>query len=162
VDGNANPTAELYYTRYPVRIRAQQSLCLWRVIAPANEHSQLSVATVSCSLRNNRHNCAPPYTGTESLSVVTRAATVTALAHGGAPEGVDEEVRRITDECYAEARRLLRENRGKLDRIVEQLLIRETLDEPEVYAAAGIERPAAPAKPVLALPQLQWWRFTDY
>ena len=39
-------------------------------------------------------------------------------------------------------RRILRENRDKLDRIVEQLLIRETLDEPDVYAAAGIERPA--------------------
>jgi cell division protease FtsH len=59
---------------------------------------------------------------------------------------VDEEVRRITDECYAEARRLLRENRSRLDRIVEQLLIHETLDEPEVYAAAGIERRAVPAK----------------
>jgi cell division protease FtsH len=64
---------------------------------------------------------------------------------------VDEEVRRITDECYAEARRLLAENRSKLDRIVEQLLIRETLDEPEVYGAAGMERPATPAKAVPAL-----------
>jgi cell division protease FtsH len=65
---------------------------------------------------------------------------------------VDEEVRRISDECYAEARRLLRENRSKLDRIVEQLLARETLDEAEVYAAAGIERPATPATPAPALP----------
>jgi cell division protease FtsH len=63
---------------------------------------------------------------------------------------VDEEVRRITDECYAEARRLLAENRSKLDHIVEQLLIRETLDEVEVYKAAGIARPAIPAKPVPA------------
>ena len=54
---------------------------------------------------------------------------------------VDEEVRRIVDECYAEARRLLRANRSKLDAIVKQLLIHETLDEPDVYAAAGIERP---------------------
>jgi len=54
---------------------------------------------------------------------------------------VDEEVRRIVDECYAEARRTLRENRRKLDAIVEQLLLRETLDQAEVYAAAGIERP---------------------
>src|SRR5689334_7179687 len=38
---------------------------------------------------------------------------------------VDEEVRRITDECYADARRVLTENRNRLDRIVEQLLIRE-------------------------------------
>jgi cell division protease FtsH len=57
-------------------------------------------------------------------------------------DAVDEEVRRITDECYADARRLLRENRGRLDAIVAQLLVRESLDEPEVYAAAGIERPA--------------------
>jgi cell division protease FtsH len=53
---------------------------------------------------------------------------------------VDEEVRRIVDECYGEARQLLRTNRDKPDAIVKQLLIHETLDEPEVYAAAGIER----------------------
>jgi cell division protease FtsH len=51
---------------------------------------------------------------------------------------VDEEVRRITDECYAEARRLLRENRDKLDAIVAELLKRESLDEAEIYAVAGI------------------------
>ena len=37
----------------------------------------------------------------------------------GLLDAVDEEVRRITDECYAEARRLLRENRAKLDAIVD-------------------------------------------
>ena len=70
----------------------------------------------------------------------------------GLLNAVDEEVRRITDECYADARRLLRENRDKLDAIVAQLLVHESLDEPEIYAAAGIARPAdtqAP-KPVLA------------
>ena len=51
---------------------------------------------------------------------------------------VDEEVRRLTDECYVEARRILRENRDRLDAIVEQLLAKETLDEREVYAAAGL------------------------
>ena len=56
---------------------------------------------------------------------------------------MDEEVRRITDECYSEARRLLRENRDTLDRIVERLLDRETLDEAEVYEVAGIERPSS-------------------
>ena len=65
---------------------------------------------------------------------------------------VDEEVRRITDECYAEARRILAENRSRLDRIVEQLLAHETLDEAQVYAAAGIERPAGPERPVPVLP----------
>ena len=65
---------------------------------------------------------------------------------------VDEEVRRITDECYEEARRLLRENRPRLDRIVEQLLARETLEEAEVYAAAGINRPSTTEYPVPVLP----------
>ena len=63
-------------------------------------------------------------------------------------DAVDEEVRRITDECYAEARRLLRENRARLDAIVAQLLARESLDEPEIYAAAGIAHP--PATPPVA------------
>ncbi|MCV7269161.1 ATP-dependent zinc metalloprotease FtsH [Mycolicibacterium doricum] len=56
---------------------------------------------------------------------------------------VDDEVRRIIDDCYGEARRLLRENRDKLDNIVAELLAHETLDELEVYAAAGISREAA-------------------
>jgi cell division protease FtsH len=72
-------------------------------------------------------------------------------ASDGMLNAVDEEVRRITDECYSEARRLLRENRASLDRIVEQLLIHETLDEAEVYAAAGIDRAATPARPMAAL-----------
>jgi cell division protease FtsH len=71
---------------------------------------------------------------------------------------VDEEVHRIADECLAEARRLLRDNRPRLDAIVEQLLARETLEEPEVYAAAGIARPPAAEehKPAeLAVPALK-------
>jgi cell division protease FtsH len=64
----------------------------------------------------------------------------------GLLDAVDEEVRRITDECYQEARRLLREHRRQLDAIVVQLLEHESLDEPEIYAAAGIPRsPATPA-----------------
>jgi hypothetical protein len=60
---------------------------------------------------------------------------------------VDEEIRRITDECYAEARRLLRENRARLDAIVPELLAHESLDESEIYASAGIERRAATSSP---------------
>jgi cell division protease FtsH len=67
-------------------------------------------------------------------------------------DALDDEVRRITDECYAEARRLLRENRDKLDAIVVQLLEHESLDEPEIYAAAGIERRATPAHAPAPLP----------
>ena len=49
----------------------------------------------------------------------------------------------VTDECYEEARRLLTQHRRQLDAIVEQLLTRETLDEADVYAAAGIPRSPA-------------------
>jgi cell division protease FtsH len=49
----------------------------------------------------------------------------------------------MSDDCYAEARPLLREHRDKLDAIVVRLLERETLDEPEIYAAAGIPLPTA-------------------
>jgi cell division protease FtsH len=59
-------------------------------------------------------------------------------------DAVDEEVRRLVDECYQRAVALLRENRKRLDDIVTQLLARETLDEAEVYVAAGIVRPSSP------------------
>ena len=62
-------------------------------------------------------------------------------------DAVDEEVRRITDECYDEARRLIREHRDKLDRIVAALLEHESLNEPEIYAAASIPRPAVTPPP---------------
>jgi cell division protease FtsH len=64
-------------------------------------------------------------------------------------DAVDDEVRRISEDCYAEARRVLRENRGKLDAIVEELLEHETLDEPEIYAAAGISRPTTDTRPAM-------------
>jgi cell division protease FtsH len=54
---------------------------------------------------------------------------------------VDCEVRRIIGECRVEAARLLQENRERLEGIVARLLVTETLDEPEIYAAAGIPRP---------------------
>jgi cell division protease FtsH len=65
----------------------------------------------------------------------------------GLLDAVDEEVRRITDECYAEARRLLRENRDRLDRIVAELLAHESLDEREIYAAARLDRAGATPSP---------------
>ncbi|MFD9723692.1 ATP-dependent zinc metalloprotease FtsH [Streptomyces sp. NPDC059072] len=55
-------------------------------------------------------------------------------------DAVDQEMRRIVDECYVEACRLLREHRPKLDALAEALLANETLDEAAAYAAAGIPR----------------------
>jgi cell division protease FtsH len=53
---------------------------------------------------------------------------------------VDDEVRGLIDECFDRAKRLLKEHRQRLDRLAEELLEHETLDEAEAYAAAGIER----------------------
>ena len=60
-------------------------------------------------------------------------------------ELVDAEVRRIVDEELDATRELVAENRERLDRLVEALLEHETLDEVDAYAAAGIDRAAAPA-----------------
>nr|WP_226921190.1 ATP-dependent zinc metalloprotease FtsH [Georgenia subflava] len=62
-------------------------------------------------------------------------------------EAVDAEVRALVDECYDEARRLLRDNRDRHDAIVAALMEHETLDETEAYAAAGLTQ--APARPLL-------------
>lgn len=55
-------------------------------------------------------------------------------------DAVDGEMRRIVDECYEEACRLLRENRDRLDSLATALLANETLDEAAAYRAAGITR----------------------
>jgi cell division protease FtsH len=60
-------------------------------------------------------------------------------------ELVDAEVRRIVDEELDATRDLLSQHRERLDRLVDALLERETLDEVDAYAAAGIDRTAAPA-----------------
>jgi cell division protease FtsH len=52
---------------------------------------------------------------------------------------VDQEVRRIVDELYADVVALLRANRDKLDRLANALLKHETLDQVDAYAAVGIE-----------------------
>jgi len=54
---------------------------------------------------------------------------------------LDDETRRIIGECHEKAAALLREHRDQLESIVVALLEHETLDEEQVYAAAGIERP---------------------
>ncbi|MGY1625137.1 ATP-dependent zinc metalloprotease FtsH [Geodermatophilus sp. SYSU D00965] len=58
---------------------------------------------------------------------------------------VDEEVRRLAEDCFREAVETLRGNRERLDRLAHTLLERETLDEDEAYAAAGVARESAPA-----------------
>jgi cell division protease FtsH len=63
---------------------------------------------------------------------------------------LDEEVRRIVEECHREAVRLLTENRDRLDRLAEAVLKKDTLDQEEIYAATGLTPPSS--RPVIAPP----------
>ncbi|WP_436763853.1 ATP-dependent zinc metalloprotease FtsH [Streptosporangium sp. V21-05] len=65
---------------------------------------------------------------------------------------VDQEVRRIVDECYEVALAVLAENRSRLDGIAAALLENETLAEAEAYAAAGLPVNTAPGLPSPELP----------
>jgi cell division protease FtsH len=69
-------------------------------------------------------------------------------AGGVAPatrELIDTETRRIIEECYEQALAALRGSRDRLDRLARTLLDRETLEEDEAYAAAGLSPDTAPA-----------------
>jgi cell division protease FtsH len=61
-------------------------------------------------------------------------------------ELIDSEVRRIVEEEQDVTGQLLADNRERLDSLAEALLERETLDEADAYAAAGIEREALAAR----------------
>jgi cell division protease FtsH len=58
---------------------------------------------------------------------------------------VDEEVRRLIEDCFGQAVETLLGNRERLDRLAHRLLERETLDEDEAYVFAGVARESAPA-----------------
>ena len=60
-------------------------------------------------------------------------------------ELVDTEARKIIEECYEQAVATLRGSRDRLDRLARARLQRDTLDEDEAYAAAGVERATGPA-----------------
>jgi cell division protease FtsH len=57
---------------------------------------------------------------------------------------VDDEVRRIVESSHAEVTVLLRQHRANLDGLARALLERETLDEANAYAAAGLPRMGKP------------------
>jgi cell division protease FtsH len=60
-------------------------------------------------------------------------------------ELVDREVRRIVEECHDEAVATLTAHREQLDRLARALVEKETLDEDDAYAAAGVDRDGTPA-----------------
>jgi cell division protease FtsH len=85
-----------------------------------------------------------------------KVGMVAVLPNGAGPQGadpfsertrqlVDDEVLRIVDEAHDDVLALLARERAKLDALAEALLERETLDEDDAYAAAGVDRLSEPA-----------------
>ncbi|GHC85117.1 ATP-dependent zinc metalloprotease FtsH [Streptomyces flavofungini] len=58
----------------------------------------------------------------------------------GTLDTIDNEMRRIVDECYEDACRQLRDHRPQLDALAASLLENETLEEADAYRVAGITR----------------------
>ena len=56
-------------------------------------------------------------------------------------ELIDTEARKLIEACYADAVRILGEHRDQLKALADALLARETLDENDAYAAAGLTAP---------------------
>jgi cell division protease FtsH len=54
---------------------------------------------------------------------------------------IDDEMRRIVQECQAEAERLLIEHRAQLDALAKALLKNDTLDEPQILEVTGVNNP---------------------
>ncbi|MBF0385524.1 MAG: ATP-dependent zinc metalloprotease FtsH [Candidatus Omnitrophica bacterium] len=57
---------------------------------------------------------------------------------------IDEEVRKIIDEAYNRAKKLLSENREKLDLMAQRLIEKESLDIDEARTLLGIPQPSLP------------------
>ena len=54
---------------------------------------------------------------------------------------IDQEVRRIIDECYARAKEVITENKELLIKIAEALLEKEVITSEEIYEIAGMKQP---------------------
>ena len=88
--------------------------------------------------------------GLSSSRAPARKATARPATSQHTLELIDEEVRRILTECAEEAQRTLAEHREQLEHLAQALLERETLDEADAYAVAGIVRRPATEQPVAA------------
>lgn len=62
-------------------------------------------------------------------------------------ELIDEEVRRIADDCLNRAAATLEEHRDQLDALADALLARETLDEAGARVATGVPMHVHPSQP---------------
>jgi cell division protease FtsH len=61
---------------------------------------------------------------------------------------VDLEVKRIADECFAEAVRLLTDNRNRLDALTQALLAEDSLGEAQILTVTGLHHVPTTAEEV--------------
>jgi cell division protease FtsH len=54
-------------------------------------------------------------------------------------EGIDAEVKRLVDDAYARAEKLINENRDKLEALATALLERESMDGRDIEELLGLE-----------------------
>jgi cell division protease FtsH len=64
---------------------------------------------------------------------------------------IDEEVKKLLDRCYAEAKEILTQHRDQLEKATAELLARETLEGAEFYKLVGKEMPRV-KEPVTPMP----------
>ncbi len=75
-----------------------------------------------------------------------RGTSSQSKAHSGeTAKVIDEEIKRIIDECYGKAKRLLEENRDKLELMKDALLEYETIDADQINDIMAGMKPRPPA-----------------
>jgi cell division protease FtsH len=95
----------------------------------------------------------PVYAAREDGGFLGQAGDMPDLGAGVSDELasiVDEETRRIIDECYQLAEDTLRRERGRLEALATALLERESLDEEEIRQVTGLPARPRPAVAVAA------------
>ncbi|MBW2940476.1 ATP-dependent zinc metalloprotease FtsH [Zhongshania aquimaris] len=86
------------------------------------------------------------YDDAEEEVFLGRSAGQQGKSHSGeTARQIDEEVRRIIDECYGIARGILEENRGKLDVMADALMMYETIDAKQIDDIMSGRTPRKPA-----------------
>ncbi len=80
----------------------------------------------------------------EEVFLGMSAGAARSQVSGETAKKIDEEVRSIIDDCYGTARRILEENRDKLDMMAEALLEYETIDRPQIDDIMAGRKPQPP------------------
>ncbi|USA42407.1 ATP-dependent zinc metalloprotease FtsH [Spongiibacter taiwanensis] len=83
--------------------------------------------------------------GEEEVFLGRAAATGGKSVSGETARQIDEEVRRIINECYATASKILEDNRDKLDMMASALMTYETIDAHQIDDIMAGRKPRKPA-----------------